>query len=265
MYRFLPNFVGIESFKKHKINTMPNWTTNTLMFRGSERDIKSIKDSIFSIDENGEPIFDFNKVIPRPKELEEMPADFISSKIKRFLAFETEVSLDNFKSYLLSPQEGNLTLLPEDFNELTQEIFDKYALLFHNYGHTDWFDWSTDNWGTKWNSDSTNIIHETDIELEIEFLTAWSHPMGIYKKLLDMFPMVSVSYEAQYEGGFGGEIGSWNIEGQYWSIEETREVLYGEDEDGVEHVLHWDDELEEYVNSNGDVYEDYKTKFELWA
>jgi len=47
---------------------MPNWTSNIVKLKGSEEDIQSIKNLIFSVDDKGEKFFDFNNVTPMPEE-----------------------------------------------------------------------------------------------------------------------------------------------------------------------------------------------------
>lgn len=177
---------------------MPNWTTNIVKLEGSERDIQSIKELIFSVDENGKRFFDFNNVIPMPPE------------------------------YLETDQ---------------------------------WYDWRCENWGTKWNSDETFIFNETSTELGLSFNTAWCHPDKVLGKLNDMFPNVDFFHEAQHEGGFGGHIAEYDSTEQVWSYTETTEVMVGENEDGDEVLLSYDDDLDEYVDDDGNIYEDYEYKF----
>jgi len=173
---------------------MPNWTTNIVKLKGSEQDIQSIKDLIFSVDEDGKTFFDFNKVIP----------------------------------------------MPEEYNE-----GDK------------WYDWCVNNWGTKWNSDGTQILTDTPTELEMTFLTAWAHPVNVLSKLNDMFKQVYFYHEAQHEGGFGGHIAEFDPIENEWSYCETMEVLVGEN--GL--PLHEDEETGEYVDEDGNIHEDWDYMF----
>jgi hypothetical protein len=241
---------------------MANWTTNILKLRGSVQDIQSIKESYFSYDEVGLN-FDFNKVIPIPKELEDTNADFLSTSIHDFLETDMEKSLDNFKVYLCQLKGWDLSESSSFFEELTQERWDKCILLYQNHHSTDWYHWRINNWGTKWESDSTCILNESDTELEIEFMTAWSHPLEIYQKIQEIYTNISITYEAQHEGGFGGEVGAWNSSENKWETFQTQEVYYGINEIGEECILHWDGEMEELVDSDGNIYEDYEVKFEV--
>ena len=64
------------------------------------------------------------------------------------------------------------------------------------YGAADWYDWSVNNWGTKWNSSDT-VMH-TELEDKEEkqigysFQTAWAPPLPLYDKLAEMFPNTNI-------------------------------------------------------------------------
>jgi hypothetical protein len=55
-------------------------------------------------------------------------------------------------------------------------------------GHTDWYGWSVENWGTKWNSYDFCLVSQDPDKLVIRFDTAWSVPMPIFQKLLELHP-----------------------------------------------------------------------------
>ena len=58
------------------------------------------------------------------------------------------------------------------------------------YGHTTWYDWSCENWGTKWNSyDNEQVDADT-----ILFSTAWSNPEPIMLKLSEMYPEAIIEH-----------------------------------------------------------------------
>ena len=61
-----------------------------------------------------------------------------------------------------------------------------------------WYDWSIDNWGTKWNA-STEDVDIDDDRIYIRFNTAWSPPIPIIKKLHEMFDSEEVMITGHYE------------------------------------------------------------------
>ena len=52
------------------------------------------------------------------------------------------------------------------------------------YGKNNWYDWSSENWGTKWNSYS----YHKEQEGMFSFETAWNHPAVIMEKLSEKYP-----------------------------------------------------------------------------
>lgn len=58
------------------------------------------------------------------------------------------------------------------------------------YGENNWYDWSIKNWGTKWNAFEPVIDGNY-----VFFLTAWSFPEPVIRKLSEMFPDVYFVWE----------------------------------------------------------------------
>ena len=59
-----------------------------------------------------------------------------------------------------------------------------------------WYDWCYQNWGTKWDAYdfSTNEVDEECGYAEYEFFTAWAPADGIYNKIVEKYPDVSISW-----------------------------------------------------------------------
>jgi len=51
-----------------------------------------------------------------------------------------------------------------------------------------WYQWSLDNWGTKWADDCTEIVSAEDSDLQFIFSTAWSPPCAGIKTISKMYP-----------------------------------------------------------------------------
>lgn len=83
------------------------------------------------------------------------------------------------------------------------------------YGKNNWYDWSCDNWGTKWD------VYEVDIkkrvfkngntQVIIKFTTAWSPIQPVIKKISEMFTTIEFKF-------------AW-LEEQF-PIEETNHEVY---------------------------------------
>ena len=73
--------------------------------------------------------------------------------------------------------------------------------------HADyWYDWCVNNWGTKWDIGSDNgEVHGlnptiVDNEATMSFDSAWSPPLGLYEKLVELGFSVEATY---FEPGIG--------------------------------------------------------------
>lgn len=60
------------------------------------------------------------------------------------------------------------------------------------HGANNWYDWSVNNWGTKWNAYSIQRVDDQTISFE----TAWAHPLPVIKALSQKFPdyVLTVDY-----------------------------------------------------------------------
>ena len=110
--------------------------------------------------------FDFNNVIPMPNEL----SDTVS---------------------------GSENAKPEWQKKRSQELISKY-------GADNWYSWSIENWGTKWNAIDTEV-EQRDGTLIYRFNTAWDAPRNIAEALLRMqktiLQDINISCEFIHEDG----------------------------------------------------------------
>ena len=110
--------------------------------------------------------FDFNNIIPMPNEL----SDTVSGS-------------DNAK--------------PEWQKKQSQKLISKY-------GADNWYSWSIENWGTKWNACDTNVELNKNV-LSYTFDTAWDAPREIAKALLHMkntiLKDISIEWNCEHEDG----------------------------------------------------------------
>jgi len=141
---------------------------------------------------------DFGKIIPMPESLNiengtsgEMDFSMIMGASQSdFMSMEDNVS----RFYDMSLKDKIKSL----------ELGIKYAKNVKEYGHTTWYEWCSEKWGTKWNSSSCEELSKN----LYEFQTAWSGVPGLIKKMSLEFPEVKFLYEWSDENtgsncGFG--------------------------------------------------------------
>ena len=102
---------------------------------------------------------------------------------------KTKLSMENkefdFDAMIPSPKWENI---PNEDGELpTLDKDGSFETLRWKDGKQDdrWYYWRIDNWGTKWNSYDLYIDTNSNNELVVEFLTAWSPPREIFIALRD--------------------------------------------------------------------------------
>ena len=61
------------------------------------------------------------------------------------------------------------------------------------YGSDNWYDWRVNNWGTKWNSYSCELVEQEDDYVVYTFDTAWGPPTGVIEALRKQCPDFSIS------------------------------------------------------------------------
>ncbi len=161
---------------------MPNWTSNSIYAEGSPEQISEFLEKIRG--ENG--ILDFNSIIPMPKLLRHTASggrEIDGKKVSEWYVIE-HADYENKK-----PDKARLFTAEEEA-ELQQ------------LGARSWYDWSINNWGTKWNACRAEIEDEGAVKygyIRITFETAWDAPEPILKKLADMFPLLSLRCEWRHE------------------------------------------------------------------
>lgn len=154
---------------------MPNWTTTKIKVRGSVANLaRFVRERITKKERYGEMVdfLDFNEIIPEPATPEECPAKYV----------------------IKDAGEAKERCLGWDEKDPRRWF--------------DWYNWHIDNWGTKWNSCSTQapsaeeIEQEELTEIEIWTETAWSPATPVYRKLQKMYPELGIEVLYGDEGGF---------------------------------------------------------------
>ena len=164
---------------------MPNWCSNRVtVWSDDEEAMKEFKEAV-SIELSGTDkdgpwsrmqLFSFEAILPMPKELREVqsPATIM-----------TEDGIEEYKK-----KRGDYT--GDGSLPITQETSDRLDAL---YGDNNWYDWSNNNWGVKWDCGDVGITEEfADTEIVYTFDTPWGPPQYIYDELVNRFPKVHISW-----------------------------------------------------------------------
>ena len=116
------------------------------------------------------------------------------------------------------------------------------------YGKNNWYDWSIENWGTKWNAYSFSRDGNT-----IGFQTAWSAPHPILAELTGMFPGVYITHEWADE-----DIGQNCGTREYLNGETVGEIIPENNREAIEHTFEvWGYTAEDFglrLNEDGTDY-----------
>jgi hypothetical protein len=75
-------------------------------------------------------------------------------------------------------------------------------------GYRDWYDWSLDHWGVKWNASAFRALSSGAGHEEFYFETAWSCPEPIFHALAQRFPTLAGTIFALDEFWNFGFVGS---------------------------------------------------------
>ena len=154
---------------------MPNWCQNQIDITGSKEDIKKFIELVTDK-------FDFNRIIPMPEELEDFTSPVKIVSDKEFIKQEKE-----YKEWLNTPEDKRSPFFSRG---MTQEMSNRFK---REYGADNWYNWSVENWGVKWNSSDVSFDGGEDW-LRFEFMTPWGPPEGICAKLRELFPDLDISW-----------------------------------------------------------------------
>ncbi len=217
---------------------MPNHVTHRVAITGDVGEIKRFRETCFTLEE-GEPCFDFEKIIPMPEILKGSES---SSSVDHWLFAMGHdfASFGYITNPLTYPWVQNLGITTrEQWREYCEKTWpegkvaaERAIKAKEETGCVSWYDWRIRHWGTKWGAYSFDFLEEGAERIEFKFDTAWSVPEPIFAKLATMFPTLEVKFTAFDEG--------WNfaVEGKIEDgsafikeVEATKELyehVYGE-------------------------------------
>lgn len=185
---------------------MPNHIQNRIIFIGENKEIENVSNHIKKICDDGTEVpMDFNKIKPMPIGMDiqvsegvKMWVEIITGQLdfaSLFQQQEDPPSIDSFISrlsastaldYLTGKRTGNV-------KDLSDDDFSHFIQCLKNYrehGSMSWYEWSNDNWGTKWNAYGQPDNRNTGDTMF--FQTAWKSPVWLIQELSRMFPLVKI-------------------------------------------------------------------------
>ena len=171
---------------------MPNHITNYIVIKGDQKKIDELLEKVSfkktpTAEENR---FDFNGLVPMPQELGETKSPV------EIVATQEEADSTNSKH---TPSEWNA----QKYQVISQAEHDR---RLNEYGADNWYDWSLNHWGTKWNAYEAFYMGEDENEVALVFQTAWSFPEPIFKAIEEQYGL-EVHCKWIDEGGWDGEYG----------------------------------------------------------
>ena len=236
---------------------MPNWVTTIVNFEGKQEDIDTIFDLIKGSEDDEDSVFDFNRLIPMPTELDVEDG----SRGKKGLVYLYNHADNEEEKDLIAKIYSNQSIFgrlteenePEDIDEEAIKIAEQYISNYKKYGHCTWYHWAINNWGTKWNASCPNRYGNC-----LEFNTAWGFAEPIMSELAELCGKHNVTFSGYFcdedygsgnkgtfdcfdDGSFGYEYNDGDIYDE--SVKEILVNCYGED--FYEEALSWLEENED--------------------
>jgi len=161
---------------------MPNWVHVCIT---AEK--KVLEDMI---DEKGG--ITFEKVVPMPQAMKKR-----GTRLKIMTQAEIDRHWEKYEEYKAAGKLEHDLGYPSSVG-ITQEEQDE---LMTKYGVDNWYDWSLEYWGCKWDASSDETWE--DVEDYVDFSTAWSPPEAFIEALSKKHPEELIAVEWEEEQGFG--------------------------------------------------------------
>jgi hypothetical protein len=111
------------------------------------------------------------------------------------------------ESYVPCPTELHETVAGSVGTDKAEEHRKQQESNTAKYGYKDWYDWSYDNWGTKWGDCDTDIGHPMQLangswEVVMRYQTAWGPADAGFLKVSTLFPELLFTFDYDEEAGF---------------------------------------------------------------
>jgi hypothetical protein len=203
---------------------MPNWCDNTLYVTGCATEAAAIRSLMITARSK----FDFHAIVPMPNEIEQSESSTTSETAwqlkygdwhdathkygpehypSREAAMQAAREADDWRPMVIGTRENPFPVIPaRSFDELADAVQE----LSVKYGHTDWYSWACEKWGTKWSATRAGWMSparsaKRDAHQVAYFQTAWGPPVPIVAALSERYPetILRLTY-CEPDGGFIG-------------------------------------------------------------
>ena len=156
---------------------MPNWCANRVTVYGDNPEIIRFAEFVKSGD-GAEP-FCFESVIPIPAELYDVQSPVV--------IVDTEAEVEAWiEEHSHASKEGFFV----SGHPITKDTQDR---LLKEYNSDNWYDWSCNNWGVKWDARDVDLS-EGFGELQYMFDTPWGPPEPVCEVLREKFPDLNIEW-----------------------------------------------------------------------
>lgn len=204
---------------------MPNYVTSRCAVHGPAEDVAAfrrmtiVKAPDDHSDVGGE-IFDFRSIIPMPAVVAEAESSS-EAEVGMALIGYRDAPGDAFADLgqHWSARVRNDVAMPDgDIADVAAAYLSKHPsyetqgvkriAAIAETGHPSWYEWSIENWGTKW--DAFRYEQVDDDPFTFRFETAWSFPTPIFEKLAALYPTLTFECWTHDEGDCFGGRGCFN-------------------------------------------------------
>ena len=172
-------------------------------------------------EDNDTKVLTFNGTVPMHDTLRITSGSTTDRAIAYLLAKKDDYSeIDKIAEYAFAPKHYGfkvgdeinlkrvkiLKVMEKEVTKSEIEEGEKALLNEKLYGHKDWYNWSIENWGTKWDAGESGTNQDTENVLDLSFDTAWSPPTPWLQKVTEKYRKLKFTLEYTEEGmGFEGK------------------------------------------------------------
>jgi hypothetical protein len=168
------------------------------------------------------------------------------------------------ESYVPCPEELHQTVAGfMGDEEKMEELRKQQEANIAKYGYRNWYEWSYDNWGTKWGDCDTYLDKAGEMadgtwEVTGSFQTAWGPADAGFLKVSALFPELLFTFDYDEEAGFFAgvhafQFGAIVFESMYEPCSYEEEVDWDDDK-SIDKYENWKSENMGKINDEYDLF-----------